>query len=38
MICERDRQALHGTFVLIEGVLQKERGAISVLARKIDTI
>lgn len=34
-IYERDRQALHGAFVLIEGVLQKERGAISVAAKKV---
>jgi error-prone DNA polymerase len=37
-IYERDRQALHGAFVLIEGVLQNERGAISVAARKITTV
>jgi error-prone DNA polymerase len=37
-IYERDRQALHGTFVVIEGVLQKERGAVSVAAKNIRSV
>ncbi len=37
-IYERDRQALHGAFVLIEGILQKERGAISVAAKKVTAV
>jgi error-prone DNA polymerase len=37
-IYERDRQAVHGVFVLIEGVLQRERGAISVAAKKINAV
>jgi error-prone DNA polymerase len=31
----RDRAALQGAFVLIDGVLQKDRGAINVVARQI---
>lgn len=34
-IYERERQAVHGAFVLIEGVLQIDRGAISVVAKRI---
>ena len=37
-IYERDRQALQGAFVLIEGVVQKDRGAISVVANEISAI
>ncbi len=37
-IYERDQQALRGAFVLIEGVLQKDRGAISVAAKKVTTV
>ena len=34
-IYTRDRAALQGTFVLIKGVLQRDRGAINVVARQI---
>jgi hypothetical protein len=37
-VYERDREAIHGAFVLIEGVLQKERGAISVAAKKVSAV
>ena len=30
------REALHGAFVLIEGVVQKDHGAINVIARTIN--
>jgi len=29
------REAIHSTFVIIEGVVQKEKGAINVLAREV---
>lgn len=34
----QNRSALQGAFVLIEGVVQKDRGAINVVARRIDVI
>jgi error-prone DNA polymerase len=34
-IYSRDRAALHGAFVLIDGVLQKDHGAINVVARQV---
>jgi error-prone DNA polymerase len=34
----RDRAALQGAFVLIDGVLQKDHGAINVVARQIETV
>ncbi len=37
-IYERDQQALHSALVLIEGVLQEERGAISVAAKKVSAV
>jgi error-prone DNA polymerase len=32
------REALHGAFVLIEGVVQKDHGAINVIARNIQSV
>lgn len=37
-IYTRDRAALQGAFVLIEGVLQKDHGAINVVARRINPV
>ncbi len=37
-IYERDREALHGAIVVIEGVVQNERGAVSVAAKKISAV
>jgi DNA polymerase III alpha subunit len=34
----RDRATLHGAFVLIEGVLQKDHGAINVVAKAISSV
>ena len=34
----RDRAALQGAFVLIEGVLQKDHGAINVVAKAISSV
>ena len=37
-IYTRDRIALQGVFVLIGGVLQKDHGAINVVARQIEAV
>jgi error-prone DNA polymerase len=37
-IYKRDHTALQGAFVLIEGVLQKDHGAINVVARRIEAV
>ncbi len=37
-IYTRDRAALQGAFVLIEGVLQRDHGAINVVARRISNV
>ncbi len=34
-IYNRDRAALQGSFVLIDGVVQKDHGAINVVAQRI---
>lgn len=37
-VYEQCRAAVHGAFVLVEGVLQKDHGAINVVARQIDAV
>jgi len=37
-IYTRDRSALQGAFVLVNGVLQKDHGAVNVVARQIIAI
>ncbi len=37
-IYARDRAALQGAFVLIDGVVQKDHGALNVVARRIETV
>jgi len=32
------REALHGVFVLIEGAVQKDRGALNIIGRKIEAV
>jgi hypothetical protein len=37
-IYARDRVALYGVYVLIEGVLQRDHGAINVVVQRISTV
>jgi hypothetical protein len=34
-VYEQCRQAIHGAFVIVEGVVQKDHGAINVLAAAV---
>ena len=34
-VYEQCRQAIHGAFVIVEGVVQKDHGAINVLAASV---